>query len=162
MPAYSAKHLKCLALCNAMTITRHFFKKHNFAYSRCTGNIDDHDLHVHVLSFQVESKGLAFVREILDFRKLKKADRLTVQGMIAISDLERERSEDRDFRLAILTKNSLFRQIGRIYALVIETANLRVKVFDDQIDQAIMWLGYDAPRAEQISRFIDVQSHIMG
>ena len=162
MLAYPAKHLKCLALCNAMTITRHFFKKHNFAYSRCTGNIDDHDLHVHVLSFQVESKGLAFVREVLDFRRLKKADRLTVQGMIEISDLERERSEDRDFRLAILTRHSLFRQIGRIYALVIETANLRVKVFDDQIDQALTWLGYDAPRAMQISRFIDAQNNTMG
>jgi hypothetical protein len=45
---------------------------------------------------------------------------------------------------------------------VIETANLRVNVFDDQIDQALTWLGYDAPRAMQISRFIDAQNNTMG
>lgn len=139
-----------------MTITRHFFKEHNFAYSQCIGSIDDHDLHIHVLSFQVESRGLNYVREVLDFRSLKKAARLTVQGLIEISELERKRSEDRDFRLAIMTNRPLFKKIGRIYAQVIATRNLRVKVYDDQMDEALAWLGYDGPRSRQIFSFISL------
>lgn len=138
-----------------MTITRHFLKMFNFAYSRCTGSIDDHELRVHVLSFQVESKGLTFVREVLDFRELHKADRLTVQGMIEISELERRRSEDRDFRLAIVTKQPLFEKIGNLYAQVIGTANLRVAVLGDQIDEALAWLGYAGAQSAQLKRFIN-------
>lgn len=142
-----------------MTITRHFLKKVNFAYSRCTGSIDDHDLRVHVLSFQVESQGLTFVREVLDFRELHKANRLTVQGMIEISELERRRSEDRDFRLAIVTQQPLFEQIGHLYAQVIGTANLRVAVFGDHIDEALAWLGFADAQSAQLKRFIDTQRH---
>ena len=142
-----------------MTITRHFFKEHNFAYSQCIGSIDDHDLHIHVLSFQLESKGLRYVREVLDFRSLKKDTHLTVQGLIEISELERKRSEDRDFRLAIITNRPLFNKIGRIYAQVIATRNLRVKVFNDQLDAALAWLGYDGQRSRHLSRFISLHRH---
>ena len=112
-----------------MTITRHFCKDHHFAYSQCVGSIDDQDLRIHVLSFQVESKGMPYVREILDFRQLRSVERLTVQGMIEICDLERERSEDRAFRLAIMAGQPLFEQIALVYAQVIATENLKVNVF---------------------------------
>ena len=105
-----------------MAITRHFYRPYNFAYSQCYGSIGDQDLRIHVLNFQVESRGLAYVREILDFRGLVQADELTVQGMIEITDLERKRSQDRDFRLAMLTNLPLFEQIARLYAQVIGTA----------------------------------------
>ena len=137
-----------------MTITRHFHKAYNFAYSQCVGSIDDHDLRIHVLSFQVESKELTYVREVLDFRQLRKADKLTVQGMIEISQLERERSQDRDFRLAIITNQPLFKQIARIYGQVISTQNLKVRVFSDEIDKALTWLEYDRLRMEQLNRYM--------
>ena len=137
-----------------MTITRHFLKSYNFAYTQCVGSIDDHDLRIHVLSFQMESKELTYVREVLDFRQLRKTDKLTVQGMIEISQLERERSQDRDFRLAIITSHPLFKQIAGIYAQVISTQNLRVKVFSDEIDKALTWLEYDRLRMEKLNRFM--------
>ncbi len=137
-----------------MTITRQFYKAYNFAYSQCVGSIDDHDLHIHVLSFQVESKGMTFVREVLDFRQLHSADRLTVQGMIEICELERKRSDDRDFRLAIIANQPLFEQIARIYAQVIGTQNLHVKVFREDIGLALTWLGYDPPRMKKLKRFM--------
>ena len=140
-----------------MAITRHFCRAHNFAYSQCVGSIDDQDLRIHVLNFQVESRGLGYVREILDFRGLMEADQLTVQGMIEITDLERKRSRDRDFRLAILTKRPLFKQIGRLYAQVIGTPNLKTRVFDDDANQALGWLGYDRKTAAVLRGFISDQ-----
>jgi len=137
-----------------MAITRHFCRAHNFAYSQCVGSIDDQDLRIHVLNFQVESRGLGYVREILDFRGLMEADQLTVQGMIEITDLERKRSRDRDFRLAILTNRPLFKQIAHLYAQVIRTENLITRVFDDDVDAALTWLGYDRQTAVMLNRFM--------
>ena len=138
-----------------MTITRHFYRPYNFAYSQCVGSIGDQDLRIHILNFQVESRGLAYVREILDFRRLVEADGLTVQGMIEITDLERKRSQDRDFRLAMLTNQPLFKQIARLYAQVIGTANLIPRIFDDDVDEALSWLGYDRKTATLLHRFMD-------
>ena len=137
-----------------MSISRHFYRPHNFAYSQCVDSIGDRDLHIHVLNFQVESRGLVYVREILDFRLLADADQLTVQGMIEISDLERKRSQDRDFRLAILTNQPLFKQIARLYAQVIGTTNLMTRVFDDDIEAALAWLGYDRKTSDVLKRFM--------
>ena len=137
-----------------MAITRHFYRPHNFAYSKCDGSIGDQDLRIHVLNFQVESRGLAYVREVLDFRGLTEADQLTVQGMIEITDLERNRSRDRNFRLAILTNQPLFKQIARLYGQVIGTPNLITRVFDDDTDEALAWLGYDRKTAAVLHRFM--------
>jgi len=137
-----------------MSITRHFHQSHNFAYSQCVGSLDDQDLRIHVLNFQVESKGLFFVRELLDFRGLIEVDRLTVQGMIEITDLERRRSRDRDFRLAMLTSQPLFKQIARLYSHVIRTGNLITRVFDDEVDDALAWLGYDHKASAVLRRFM--------
>lgn len=137
-----------------MAITRHFDRQHNFAYSQCVDSIGDQDLRIHVLNFQVESKGLVYVREVLDFRGLTEADALTVQGMIEITDLERKRSRDRDFRLAILTNRPLFKQIARLYGQVLSTDNLITRVFDDDVDAALAWLGYDRESTEVLRRFM--------
>jgi len=137
-----------------MPITRHIQRPYNFAYSQCIDSIGDQDLRIHVLNFQIESRGLAFVREILDFRCLTEADELTVQGMIEITDMERKRSPDRDFRLAILTNQPLFKQIARLYAQVIATENLIPRVFDDDVDEALTWLGYDRKAATVLQRFM--------
>ena len=138
-----------------MSITRHFYTAHHFAYSQCVGSMDDQDLRIHVLSFQMESKGMPYVREVLDFRQLRRVDKLTVQGMIEICDLERERSEDRDFRLAIVVSQPLIEQIALIYAQVIRTDNLKVKVFDGDVEDALAWLGYDRPLRRQLNSFMD-------
>ena len=137
-----------------MAFTRHFYPSYNFVFTQCTGTVDDNDLRIHILSFQVESKGLTFVRELLDFRHLQKADKLTIQGLIEISELERQRSEDRDFRLALIVNQPLFTQIAHIYAQIVTTKNLRTKIFHDDIDGALSWLGYEIPRKEQLKKFI--------
>ena len=140
-----------------MAITRHFQRQHNFAYSQCVGSINDQDLRIHVLNFQVESKGLVYVREILDFRGLTEADRLTVQGMIEITELERSRSPDRDFRLAILTNHPLYKQIAQVYSHVIQSPNLIARVFDADEDQALAWLGYDDKESMKLRGFMQSQ-----
>lgn len=98
---------------------------------------------------------MPYVREILDFRQLRRVDKLTVQGMIKICDLERERSKDRDFRLAIVVGKPLIEQIARIYAQVIRTDNLKVKVFNSGVDDALAWLGYGRPLILRLNRFMD-------
>lgn len=138
-----------------MAITRHYLKSQHFAYSQCVGSMDDQDLRIHVLSFQMESKEMPCVREVLDFRQLRRVDKLTVQGMIEICDLERERSVDRDFRLAIIAVQPLIEQIANIYAQVIRTDNLKVKIFHGDMDDALGWLGYDRPLMLRLNRFMD-------
>ena len=137
-----------------MAFTRHFLKTLNFVYSRCTGTLDDQDLRVHVLSFQVESKGLPFVRELLDFRQVQRAGNLTVQGMVEICDLERQRSDDRDFRLAILAAPPIMIKIAQVYALLIRTENLAVRVFDDDVATPLVWLGYGVADRKRLTAFI--------
>jgi len=137
-----------------MAFTRHFSPSYNFVYTQCTGMVDDNDLRIHILSFQLESKGLTFVRELLDFRHLQKADKLTIQGLIEISELERQRSEDRDFGLALLANRPLFRQIAQIYAQIISTENLKTRIFHDDMDHALSWLGYEDPKKERLKQFI--------
>jgi hypothetical protein len=137
-----------------MAITRHFNPSYNFVFTQCTGMVDDNDLRIHILSFQVESRGLTFVRELLDFRHLRKADKLTLQGVIEISELERQRSEDRDFRLALIVNQPLFAQIAQIYAQIISTKNLKTRIFHEDIDGALSWLGYEISRRKQLKNFI--------
>ena len=143
-----------------MAISRHFDKKLHFAYTKCVGSIDDHQLHLHVLSFQVESKELFRVREILDFRRVTRADRLSVQGMIEITDLEKKRSKDRDFRLAILVSRSLTEKMAHFYAQIIRTPNLRVHVFQRDVKEALTWLGYTPQEVEYLHRFIRQRSKV--
>ena len=139
-----------------MAFSRHVSHTHHFVYSRCAGIVDDNDLRIHVLGFQVDTRGLPFVRELLDFRYLQKADKLTLQGIIEISQLERQRSSDRDFLLAIVADQPLFYQMARIYALVIRTKNLKVKVFKDaSVAAALTWLGYQGSDHAQLVDFID-------
>ncbi len=138
-----------------MAFTRHFLKTYRFVYSRCTGTLDDQDLRVHVLSFQVESKDLPFVRELLDLRDVQRAGGLTVQGMVEICELERQRSDDRDFRLAILAEPPTMIKIAQVYALLIRTDNLAARVFDDGTATPLAWLGYDAAARKKIAAFVD-------
>lgn len=138
-----------------MAFTRHFMKRRHFVYSRCSGTLDDQDLRVHILSFQVESKGMGHVRELLDFRPLQRAERLTVQGLIEICELERQRSLDRDFRLAMLTAEPRIAQLAEIYARVIETGNLKARVFGDALEPALTWLGYDRAQKGEVIAFVN-------
>lgn len=139
-----------------MAFSRHIDRQHHFVYSRCDGIVDDNDLRVHVLGFQVDTKGLPFIRELLDFRHLQKAEKLTLQGVIEISRLERQRSTDRDFRLAIVADRPLFYQMARVYAQILRTKNLKVRVFKDTtVAAGLTWLGYRNDDHAHLSDFID-------
>jgi hypothetical protein len=137
-----------------MPITRHFHRIHHFAYSRCFGNLDDRDMRIHIMNFQAESKEFPHVREILDFRGLEEIDRLTVQGMIEVTDLEKDQSEDRDFRLAMIAGSPLFVKVAQIYAEIIGTAKLQTMVFDSDVNAALEWLGYDGRTAAELKAFM--------
>jgi hypothetical protein len=141
-----------------MSFKRHIYEKLNFVLSEAAGAIDDNDYHVHVLSFQVESKKMTYVRELLDFRYVRNADKITVNGLIRAAALERERSEDRDFLLAILVNTELLGQFAEVFARIIAKSNLKAKVFSDEVDGALSWLGYDSTDTEKLKRFIGKHS----
>lgn len=141
-----------------MSFTRHIYEKLNFVLSQASGTIDDNDYLVHILAFQVESKKLEHVRELLDFRYVRNADSITVNGLIRMAALERERSKDRDFLLAILVNTQLLGQFAEVFARIIATINLKVKVFSDDLDRALHWLGYDSIEKAKLRRFIGKHS----
>jgi putative heme iron utilization protein len=141
-----------------MSFTRHVYKKLNFVHSQATGTIDDNDYLVHILAFQVESKNMEYVRELLDFRHVRNADSITVNGLIRMAAVERERSKDRDFLLAILVSTQLLGQFAEVFARIIATINLKVKVFSGDVDGALSWLGYEDTEKTKIRRFIGKHS----
>lgn len=141
-----------------MSFTRHIYEKLNFVLSQAAGTIDDNDYLVHILAFQVESKNLKHVRELLDFRYTRNADSITVNGLIRMATLERERSKDRDFLLAILVKTELLGQFAEVFARIIATINLKVKVFSGDVDGALSWLGYDTADKAKLKQFVGKHS----
>ncbi|WP_319404674.1 hypothetical protein [uncultured Desulfosarcina sp.] len=141
-----------------MSFTRHIHEKLNFVLSQAAGTIDDNDYLVHILAFQVETKKLNHVRELLDFRHTRNADSITVNGLIRMAALERDRSKDRDFLLAILVNTDLLGQFAEVFARIIATINLKVKVFSDEVDGALSWLGYDTSDKAKLKQFIGQHS----
>ena len=52
-----------------MGFLRHFYPEYNFAFTQCYGVVDDNNLRVHILSFNIEAKGMKNIRELADARQ---------------------------------------------------------------------------------------------
>ena len=126
----------------------------NFSYTQVTGSLDDKQLHLLVLAFQIESKGLDYVREILDLRQTQDVSRLTMKGLVGLSELERERSTDRDARMVILTNDPIIRQVAEAFAYVNTRGNFTVKCIENDVNGALDWLGYDSADKNRVKLFI--------
>ncbi len=137
-----------------MAFKIHINHELNFAYTKVTGTLSDEDLRLMVLAFQIESKGLEYVREIIDMRDLRSAAGLTVEGLLRMSELERVRSTDRDVLLAVLTSDRMIKMVAEIFANVNDGGNLRINVYGDDDEEALCWLGYEDTDRATLKRFI--------
>lgn len=137
-----------------MAYTRHLYPRLNFALTQCTGMIEDNQLLIYIMSFQAETKQFAFIRELVDTRHLHNLDRLTVKGLVRIAGTHKELFAGRDFRRAVLSGSETFGKVSEIYSLMVNSGDLHVKVFHDEMDAPLAWLGYDLEERRQLKRFI--------
>ncbi|BBO66528.1 hypothetical protein DSCA_04580 [Desulfosarcina alkanivorans] len=137
-----------------MAYTMNILSELNFSYTQVTGSLDDKELHLLVLAFQIETKGLEYVREILDLRRTEDVSKLTVEGLLRLSELERERSIDRDVRMVILIKDPIIKQVAEVFASVNTRGNFTVRVVDNDDNGALDWFGYDKVEQVKLKRFI--------
>lgn len=141
-----------------MAYTRYLYPKHNFALTLCTGFVEDNMLLIHLMSLHAESKSFPYIRELVDMRRLRKTHRMTVEGLIRISDLHRSLFEGRDFRAAVLVDTPMASQIVQLYAQMVSTEALKVSVFQGDLDEPLAHLGYGKKKAAEISSFIDAHA----
>jgi len=144
-----------------MAYTMNILSELNFSYTQVAGSLDDKDLHLLVLAFQIESKGLKYVREILDLRQTQDVSGLTVEGLVRLSELERKRSPDRDARMAILTNDPIIRRVAEAYAYVNTRGNFTVTCIDNDVDGALDWLGYDSVDKNRVKLFVAKHTRVM-
>jgi len=110
---------------NKMGFLQHFYPEYNFAFTQCYGVVDDNNLRVHILSFNIEAKGMKNIRELADARKVENAGKVTVQGLVQLSELGKERAAGKDGLLAIVVAKPLIDTMARIYATSIAESKKR-------------------------------------
>ena len=136
-----------------MAFSRHFFRTYDFAYTRCSGVVDDASLRVHLLSFQIESRGMKVIKELADARDVDRADKATVQGLVELTELDKQHSAGREEFLAILVSDALIHAMAKLYARSVTPGKKGIGIFDDMND-ALTWLGYSRREAGKLRQFI--------
>jgi len=136
-----------------VAFSRHFFRAYNFAYTQCFGVVDDSSLRIHLLSFQIESRGMTVIRELADTRAIERADKATVKGLVELTDLDKKQSAERKEFLAILVSDVLIHEIAQLYARSVKSGKKDIGIFRD-IEEALAWLQYSDKEAGKIRNFI--------
>jgi hypothetical protein len=137
-----------------MGFTRHFFPEYNFAFTQCYGVIDDNTLRIHILSYNIEAKGMRKVRELADARSLEKADKVSVQGLVRLSDLNAERKAGKGGLLAIVVATPFIYEMARVYATSIKANKKDIGIFYD-VNEALSWLGYNGQESDKLLKFMN-------
>ena len=137
-----------------MAFTRNFHFELNFAFTQCHGIIDDNSLRIHILSFNIEAKGMKNIREIADARKLGNASKITVQGLIELSELANERAAGKGGLLAIVVPDSpMIEKLAELYGYAIGDQKKETQIFHNP-REALVWLGYEGHDIEKLLRFM--------
>jgi len=146
-----------------MAFSRHFYPEYNFAFTQCYGIVDDNSLRVHILSFNIEARSMQNIRELADVRRLENASKVTVQGLVELAELGKERAAGRNGLLAIVVPEiPLIEKLARLYGSAIAGHKKAIRIFLKAGD-ALHWLGYEDPEADKLLRFINtnrVKLHI--
>ena len=140
-----------------MAYTRFFDPKLHFAYTLCTGIIDDHQLLIYIMSFHTETKDDEFIRELVDVRPLHNLDKLTARGLVSISDKHKKLFAGKDFKRAVLNRPGDFNRVSGIYASLVSDG-FQMRSFDGNIEEPLAWLGYGQKEIGKLKRFIDDHS----
>ena len=137
-----------------MAFSRHFYPEHNFAFTQCHGIVDDNSLRIHILSFNIEAQGMQNIRELADVRRLENASRVTVQGIVELAELGKERAAGRNGLLAIVVPDDpLIEEMARFYCVAVAGHKKATRIFHSA-ENALDWLGYDDPEREVLLNFI--------
>ena len=137
-----------------MAFSRHFYPEHNFAYTQCHGMVDDNSLRIHILSFNIEAEGMQAIRELADVRRIENASKITVQGIIELAELGKERAAGRNGWLAIVVPDDpLIEKMARFYGAAVAGHKKATRIFHS-VKDALRWLGYADPEADKLRRFV--------
>jgi hypothetical protein len=138
-----------------MAYARFLYPKLNFALTQCTGMIDDNQMRIYIMSFRAESGDFEFIRELVDLRNLRNLDKLTAKGLIRIARMHKDLFSEKDFRRAVLNRSETFREVSEIYSMLLSKQNIKMKVFEGNLDEPLAWLGYRKDDIGKLKRFID-------
>jgi len=136
-----------------MAFIRKVYSDLDFVYTQCHGVLDDSSLRIHLLSFNIEVKGMKTIKEVADLRGIKKADRGTVRGLIELADLDRKQSAGRDELLAIIVNEPLISEMARLYSDLLKNSKADIAVFMEVTD-ALSWFGYSEQEMAVLRGFI--------
>jgi hypothetical protein len=137
-----------------MAFTRNFHSELNFAFTQCHGIIDDNSLRIHILSFNIEAKGMKNIREIADARKLNNASKITVKGLLELSELANERAAGKAGLLAIIVPdNPMFQKMAELYGYAVGDQKAETRIFHHP-REALVWLGYEGHDIKKLLRFM--------
>ena len=134
-----------------MSFRRFYHPSYNFTYAQCEGIVDDYDLYIHILTSQMELKEWKLIRGLLDCRYIHKVNKLTAQGLIRACEIQVDEYADRDYLFAIIVSDyERNLTIAKMYAHTLRSGNLKVGVFVGDIEEALVWLGYDRRTKEYL------------
>jgi len=137
-----------------MAFTRNFHRELNFAFTQCHGILDDNSLRIHILSFNIEAKGMKNFREIADARRLDNASKITVKGLLELSELANERTAGKDGLLAIIVPdNPMIEKMAELYGYAIGDQKKETRIFHHP-REALSWLGYEGNDIKKLLRFM--------
>lgn len=137
-----------------MAFTRNFHRKLNFAFTQCHGILDDNSLRIHILSYNIEAKGMKNIREIADARKLGNASKITVKGLLELSELANERAAGKGGLLAIIVPDDpMFQKMAELYGYAVIDQKAETRIFHHH-REALVWLGYQGHDIEKLLRFM--------
>lgn len=137
-----------------MAFTRNFHRELNFAFTQCHGIIDDNSIRIHILGFNVEAKGMKNIREVADARNLDNASKITVKGLLELSELANERAAGKDGLLAIIVPDSpMIEKMAEFYGYATSDHKRQARIFHDP-KEALAWLGYEGNDIERLLCFM--------
>jgi len=138
-----------------MAFSRHLYPEHNFVFTQCYGIVDDNSLRIHILSFNIEAQGMRNIRELADVRRMENASKVTVQGLVELAELGKERAAGRNGMLAIVVPdNPLIEKLARFYGSAVAGHKKATRIFP-MVEDALRWLGYNDRETGSLLRFIN-------
>ena len=86
--------------------------------------------------------------------KVENAGKVTVQGLVQLSELGKERAAGKDGLLAIVVAKPLIDTMARIYATSIAESKKDIRIFY-HVKEALSWLEFDGQEVDKLTRWIN-------
>lgn len=123
-----------------MPYDRHYEPEEPWVVTRFYGRIEDGDMVAAFRQYDPRLDRRPGFRELMDCRGVRDVSEVSSAGMLAIANLERERSTPKGGKLAVLTKEPLQRGMTNMFIAMVGPSNHELRCFTDE-DEALRWLG---------------------